>query len=138
LGDLTPPSDRITVVTDDVRVPDVVEIAFDAAVPWNPASAALKKSVVVSPAGAGDELFPKGSVLRIFRPHGFRFFQEPGKFVIVGGPDSAGPASPAITAADGTRLDGDYPQATPATASLPSGDGVEGGNFTFLLQISFK
>src|SRR5262249_28022785 len=115
--------------------PDVVEIVFDSTVPWDTSSAVLKQSVIVSPGANNDKLYPIGNVLRIFRPEGFRFLQKPGKFVIIGGPDNAGPASPAITAMDGTRLDGDYPQATPA---LPSGDGTEGGNFAFRLLVSFK
>jgi hypothetical protein len=129
LGVLKAPDDTLTLPAAE-EFPNAIDITFDAAVPWDTSSATLGQSVVVKPASAADKLITFPSMLRIYRPDGFPPSRRPYKFVVVGGPGGAGPASPAITATSGTRLDGDYPP------GLPSGDGTEGGDFTFLLQVN--
>jgi hypothetical protein len=128
LAELAPPSHEITVGRDPV--PDVVEVEFDAATPYDRGSAILNDSVLVIKKRVIDKLITTmpGNVLRIYRQRGF----VSTKFVLVG--DANPPTSPhTILATDGTRLDGEFPAA--GGPGWHSGNGTEGGNFEFALKV---
>lgn len=130
IAELAPPNHEITVTGEPV--PDVVEVEFDAATPYDRSSAILKDSVLVIEPRAADQLITimPGNVLRIYRNLKRGFVTT--RFVLVGDPNP--PTSPhAILATSGTRLDGEFPSS--GGPGWHSGDGTEGGNFEFVLKV---
>lgn len=123
IGQLASGKDTITVKA--AQSPDVVEVAFDAAYDQN--SIVLSDSFQVIKKLKTDQLIKTGSSVRLYRKAGFK----PGKYQLrlIGNAGDFG-STQAILASVGTRLDGEG-----ASKGLPSGDGSEGGNFTFTLMV---
>jgi hypothetical protein len=129
IAELQPPAK--TVVAPFSDSPSIVEVQFDLAMAYDPATAILGQSFLVGPASGLDKLITTvpGNVVRLYRQRGFRKGKY--KFTLVGDPGGAGPS--AIQAVDGTRLDGEFPGA--GGVGWHSGDGSEGGDFVFILVV---
>lgn len=132
VAELVPPDDKMVVTAE--RRANVIEIAFDPAVAYDPSSTVLDDSVYVLKKQSGDHLITgiAGNALRIFRPDGF----QPGEYevVLIGDGDAGGGKPHPVRATDGTRLDGEFPAA--GGAGWHSGDGSEGGDFKFGLVVT--
>jgi hypothetical protein len=131
VGELNPPSPLISVKSKPI--PEVIEVEFGPAVAYDPASVILGDSLKVPTPLAQNKLLTTmpGNVVRLQRLKGFR----PGKytFELVGDPGPGGTGPRAILATNGTRLDGEFP--TAGGPGWHSGNGAEGGNFSFNLEV---
>jgi hypothetical protein len=132
VGELAPPNHVITVKREPL--PEVIDITFNAVPPaFDPSSVVVGDSLVVTAPANRFKVIPgmPGNVLRIQRLKGF----QAGKyhFELIGDPGAGGTSPRAILAQGGTRLDGDFPAA--GGAGWHSGDGAEGGNFSFELEV---
>ncbi|HKF74946.1 MAG TPA: hypothetical protein VKF59_02295 [Candidatus Dormibacteraeota bacterium] len=133
LGELAPPSPTISVKSDPA--PEIVEVSFTAGVPYDPASVVLQQTLRMNLPSGLDSIvhMPATNSVRLYRQRGFRRGHY--EFELVGGPE--GPVAsppPAIRAQDGTRLDGEFPAA--GGPGWHSGEGVEGGSFKFIVNVS--
>jgi len=131
VGELAPPSALITVKTEPL--PEVIEIVFDPALAYDPTSVIVGDSLVVTGTPNRYKLITSmpGNVLRVQRLKGFQRGKY--RFGLVGDPGAGGTGPRAVLAQDGTRLDGEFP--TSGGAGWHSGDGAEGGNFFFDLEV---
>ena len=126
LGRLVPPSATIEVPRQST--PNLIEVTFNA-VPFDRNSVG-GATVTFSPSGDIQFIIPQsGNAFRLLKPQGFG--RPPLTVTLVGGPNGpAGSGAAAITAhGGGSRLDGEFP--TSQGSPWHSGDGVEGGDFTF-------
>lgn len=135
-GILTPPSNGIHVSA--ASKPNLIEITFGSPPTLDQTSVVLTTnrakpmSVWIQPIGKGDQIITMpGNVFRIYRPQGFQGLNE---VALAGGPEGTGASPNAIQATDGSRLDGEFPQA--GGAGWHSGEGTPGGNFNFLLKVN--
>jgi hypothetical protein len=130
LAELAPPNPVIKVAREPL--PEVIEIEFEPSPLYDQSSVVLGDSLAVTGGKTRYKLFHlPGNVLRIQRLKGF---QAGGyRFELIGDPGAGGASPQAIVAQDGTRLDGEFP--TSGGAGWHSGNGTEGGNFLFELEV---